>query len=141
MKLKHDKPLSSFAFKFNLRLCNEDLNPDITLVDDADTVGRCRLIVSILDLEACLFQRLKLKCANPLLNVAFNLNVRRYNTWAVTRVERTYEIEAEVGRCRLTISKSVFKLSVGSGRTNQHCAFRTSHRSTHRQSDRVEILE
>jgi hypothetical protein len=45
-KLKHDEPLSSSAFKFNLRRYNQV--PDMW----ADKVGRCRLTESKTELKA-----------------------------------------------------------------------------------------
>jgi hypothetical protein len=55
-------------------------------------------------------QRLKLKCDEPLSNVAFNFNVRRYNV-DDQGVETTSEpITAhKVGRCRLIVSKPELK--------------------------------
>jgi len=71
---------------------------------------------------------LKLKCDEPLSNCAFNFNSRRHHTgenceritagdmpWfpiapgAMPLLECTVSVLAEVGRCRLTVSKPVLK--------------------------------
>jgi hypothetical protein len=49
---------------------------------------------------------LKLNSDEPLSNVAFNFNVRRHNM-ALGR--DAADLRHEVGRCRLTVSKSVLK--------------------------------
>jgi hypothetical protein len=57
-------------------------------------------------------QRLKLKCDEPLSNVAFNFNVRRYTEadfFVMPVVGGTYLGRDVVGRCRLTVSKRVLK--------------------------------
>jgi len=63
------------------------------------------------------FQRLKLKCDEALTNFAFNFNLRRY-CWAYATFEEDcvargvtpdHGVAAEIGRCRLTVSKPVLK--------------------------------
>ena len=51
---------------------------------------------------------MKLKCDEPLSNVAFKFNVRRYNE--ETRLSDEFRMyEFKVGRCRLTVSKPELK--------------------------------
>ena len=57
LKLEHDKPLSNFAFKFNLRRYNtEELRRE-----QETPVGRCRLTVSKPVLKAPVASALKAK--------------------------------------------------------------------------------
>jgi hypothetical protein len=65
--------------------------------------GRRRLPVTKPELKSAVgvcnqSTRLKLKCDEPLLNVAFNFDLRRYSTAL-----------DEVGRCRLTVSEPELK--------------------------------
>ena len=55
-----------------------DIN-DVEAAVVAYKVGRCRLPVSKPELKARLVSALKLRCDESLSNVAFKLNVRRYN--------------------------------------------------------------
>jgi hypothetical protein len=53
-------------------------------------------------------QRLKLKCDEPLSNVAFNFNLRRYSV--VSKIQISVHVERTtryymVGQCRVTVSK------------------------------------
>jgi hypothetical protein len=61
--------------KFNLRRYNKGAAND---KKGPSKVGRCRLTVSKPELKGRLVQRLKLNCDEPLSNVAFNFNMRRY---------------------------------------------------------------
>ena len=83
MKVKYDEPLSNAAFNFNVRRYTAG---DVGYFLLHDLVGRCRLTrltASKPELKARLVsainQRLKLKCDEPLSNVAFNVNVRHYD--------------------------------------------------------------
>jgi hypothetical protein len=127
LKLEYDKPLSSFAFNFNVRLYNvaaareaASAGPacalELVAVWERPEVGRYRLNLSNPSWKRVCFQstRVKLKCDYPLSNFAFNFNLRRY-TEAILEVgddeieaERVLT-EAEVGRCSLTVSTPELK--------------------------------
>ena len=52
-------------------------------------------------------KHLKLRCDEPLLNLGFNFNLRRYNTVVYTLPFITLLLPVDrfqVGRCRLTLS-------------------------------------
>ena len=68
LKLKHDEPLSSYAFRFNLRRYKQ-----------MNVVGWCRLTPIKPTLKAPEVKRLKLKHDEPLSNFAFKFNLRRYS--------------------------------------------------------------
>jgi len=88
-KLKYDKLLSNFAFKFNLRRCNEEMMrathafttdpgddmaaPRLTQYT-ATKVWRCRLTLANPTRNRAGCQRLILECHEPLSNAAFNFN-------------------------------------------------------------------
>jgi hypothetical protein len=57
-------------------------------------------------------QRLKLKCDEPLSNVAFNFNLRHY-TEAGFLYAGAAAFDGAVGRCRLTVSNPVLKAPPG----------------------------
>ena len=63
IKLKHDKLLSSFAFKINLRHSTKEVlrEPPTTAILNGTQVGRCRLTVSKPELKARLVPALKTK--------------------------------------------------------------------------------
>jgi hypothetical protein len=86
LKLRFDKLLSSFAFNFNLRryiTVGQVLNEAL-----GDKVGRCRLTVSNPVLKARLVSPLELECDEPLSNVAFTFNLRRYDKAGCNRMGR-----------------------------------------------------
>jgi hypothetical protein len=87
------------AFKFNLRRYNEVLAtvrlgwPIVVI-----KVGRCRLTVSNPSRKRAWFQRLKLKCDEPLLTFAFNFNLRRYIKGTGGLADRIAEGRSDPGK-------------------------------------------
>ena len=52
---------------------------------------------------------MNLKCDEPLSNVAFNFNVRRYTLVLHGGLPSDTSVTLNVGRCRLPVSKPVLK--------------------------------
>ena len=76
-------------------------------------MGRSRLTVSKPVLKArpvSVISALKLKCDEPLSNVAFNFNLRRYTAeYLASPPPPEYSPPPLVGRCRLPVSKPELK--------------------------------
>jgi hypothetical protein len=93
----------------------------------AAVVGRCKLKPIETCLESAWFLRMKVNCDELVANFAFHVKLRNYavEPRAVARARRAGQghdaaaaallhAELQVGRCRLTVSKSMLKAPVAS---------------------------
>jgi hypothetical protein len=93
LKLICEELLQNFAFNFELCHYSMAVRHGATIVPFSAVVGLCWLTQSNRIRTCAWFQRLKVKCDEPLSNFAFNFNLRRYTLGA----EDSFSIAA--GRC------------------------------------------
>jgi len=97
LQLKYDIPLSTSAFKFNLRRYIVEAGGQVV-----PEVGRCSLPPIKSTLKAPETKRWKLKCDVPLSNFAFNFNLRRYTEDEKLNPKSLAEALAKLAALRFT---------------------------------------